>query len=177
MQSNAPTVRGRLESGASAKQFQFCTESATILLRQSQIRLINLSHPLMLMKHLTFIVPLLTALALAGCKPKSKASDSQSSPPQAGTGAPTSETANPTAADPRKSVITERVRKVVAKQSEVPLEKVKLTSTWKELGQDQYLAEMVLALEEEFRVEIPDDQAAAMKTVGDAIAYLTKHGK
>jgi acyl carrier protein len=36
--------------------------------------------------------------------------------------------------------------------------------------------EVVLALEEEFSIEIPDEAVEKIKTVGDIIAYVEKHG-
>ena len=37
--------------------------------------------------------------------------------------------------------------------------------------------ELVMAMEEEFEVEIPDDEAENIKTVGDAINYINSHKK
>jgi acyl carrier protein len=46
-----------------------------------------------------------------------------------------------------------------------------------DLGLDSLdLVELVMELEEEFEITIPDDQAEKFKTVGDAIDYLERHG-
>jgi acyl carrier protein len=44
-----------------------------------------------------------------------------------------------------------------------------------DLGADSLdLVELVMALEEEFGVDVPDDDAAGLKTVGDAVGYIEK---
>ncbi|MFM2031963.1 MAG: hypothetical protein RLZZ297_728 [Chloroflexota bacterium] len=39
------------------------------------------------------------------------------------------------------------------------------------------LVELIMALEEEFKVDIPDEAAEKILTVGDALAYIDEHGK
>ncbi len=70
--------------------------------------------------------------------------------------------------------IAERVKKVVAEQLGVELEKVTEEASFTEdLGADSLdIVELAMALEEEFEIEIPDEDAQAIKTVGDAIEYI-----
>jgi acyl carrier protein len=58
-------------------------------------------------------------------------------------------------------------------------EKVKPEASFVEdLGADSLdTVELVMAFEEEFGVEIPDEEAEKIRTVGDAIKYLKEHFK
>lgn len=60
----------------------------------------------------------------------------------------------------------------------VDLSLVKIDSQLDEdLGVDSLdLVELVMAIEEEFHVEIPDEQAAGFKTVGEIVKYLESEG-
>lgn len=68
----------------------------------------------------------------------------------------------------------EKVVEVVIEQLGVKKEEVKLESRFVEdLGADSLdTVELVMALEDEFGIEIPDDDAEKAKTVGDVINYL-----
>ena len=72
------------------------------------------------------------------------------------------------------SNIEQRVKKIVAEQLGVNESEVKNESSFvNDLGADSLdTVELVMALEEEFGVEIPDEDAEKMKTVGDAIKYI-----
>jgi acyl carrier protein len=69
-----------------------------------------------------------------------------------------------------------RVRKIIADRLQVDAESVTPSASFVEdLGADSLdLVELVMAFEEEFSVEIPDQDAENMKTVGSAIDYLKK---
>ena len=71
----------------------------------------------------------------------------------------------------------ERVKEIIAKELEV--EGQQLTPEAKfieDLGADSLATiELVMALEEEFDIEIPDEDADKIKTVRDAVEYLDKH--
>lgn len=71
--------------------------------------------------------------------------------------------------------ITERVRKVVIEHlDQDPAKVTPEASFYDDLGADSLDdLELVMALEEEFDVEIPDDEAEAVKTVGDVITLIT----
>jgi acyl carrier protein len=70
--------------------------------------------------------------------------------------------------------IEERVTKLVADQFEVPVEKITLSSLFVEdLKADSLsVVELVLAVEEAFGLEIPDEHAEKIKTVGDVVNYV-----
>ena len=69
---------------------------------------------------------------------------------------------------------TERVIDIVAEQLGVDKEKVKTeTSFVNDLGADSLdTVELVMELEEEFNVNIPDDAAEKIETVGQAIDFI-----
>jgi len=68
----------------------------------------------------------------------------------------------------------DRVREIIANELGVEMEKVADDASFVEdLGADSLdTVELVMAFEEEFGVEIPDEDAEQMQTVGDAIRYL-----
>ena len=77
------------------------------------------------------------------------------------------------------STIEERVKKIVAEQLGVKEEEVTLEKSFvDDLGADSLdTVELVMALEEEFETEIPDEQAEKITTVQEAIDYVTAHAQ
>lgn len=74
------------------------------------------------------------------------------------------------------SSIEERVKKIVVEQLNVKEDEVKNASSFiDDLGADSLdTVELVMALEEEFGCEIPDEEAEKITTVQQAIDYITK---
>ncbi len=72
-----------------------------------------------------------------------------------------------------------RLMSIIADQLGVEQEKVVSGASFTEdLGADSLdLAELMMALEEEFGVEIPDEDSEKILTVGDAINYLNEHAQ
>jgi acyl carrier protein len=75
------------------------------------------------------------------------------------------------------SSIEERVKKIVAEQLGVKEEDVQPSASFVEdLGADSLdTVELVMALEEEFETEIPDEEAEQITTVQLAIDYIKNH--
>jgi acyl carrier protein len=75
------------------------------------------------------------------------------------------------------STIEERVKKIVAEQLGVKEEQVVPSASFRDdLGADSLdTVELVMALEEEFECEIPDEEAEKLTTVKLAIDYVTAH--
>jgi len=75
------------------------------------------------------------------------------------------------------SSVEERVKKIVAEQLGVNEDEVKNESSFVEdLGADSLdTVELVMALEEEFETEIPDEEAEKITTVQLAINYVNEH--
>lgn len=71
----------------------------------------------------------------------------------------------------------ERVKKIVVEHLGVEADKVVEGANFiDDLGADSLdTVELVMAFEEEFNVEIPDDAAETIQTVGDAIKFLDKN--
>ncbi|TWH76512.1 acyl carrier protein [Azomonas agilis] len=77
------------------------------------------------------------------------------------------------------STIEERVKKIVAEQLGVKADEVTNSASFVEdLGADSLdTVELVMALEEEFETEIPDEQAEKITTVQEAIDYITTNAQ
>ncbi len=75
------------------------------------------------------------------------------------------------------SDIAKRVKEIVAEQLGVEESQVQTDSSFMDdLGADSLdTVELVMALEEEFDIEIPDEDAEKIQTVSDAIEYITDH--
>lgn len=77
------------------------------------------------------------------------------------------------------ATVAERVKKIVIEQLGVEEEQVTDTASFQEdLGADSLdNVEMVMAFENEFNLEIPDDDAAKITNVKDAVGYLEQRLK
>ena len=73
--------------------------------------------------------------------------------------------------------LEQKIRAIVAEQLGIQPTEVRLESAFiDDLGADSLdIVELVMAMEEEFGFEIPDDQAEKIRTVGDAVSYITQH--
>jgi acyl carrier protein len=72
------------------------------------------------------------------------------------------------------SDVFDRVKSIVIKHLEAPPEKVTDKASFiDDLGADSLdNVELVMAFEEEFSIEIPDDAAEHIQTVGDAVKFI-----
>ena len=75
------------------------------------------------------------------------------------------------------SDVFERVKKIVVENLDVDAEKVAESASFiDDLGADSLdLVELVMAFEEEFNIEIPDDVQENIRTVGDAVKHINEH--
>ena len=75
------------------------------------------------------------------------------------------------------SETADRVKKIVVEHLGVEADKVTEDASFiDDLGADSLdIVELVMAFEEEFNVEIPDDAAEKITTVKDAIDYIDQH--
>ena len=75
------------------------------------------------------------------------------------------------------AVDLQKIREIVAEQLGVDVEEVTAEASFiDDLGADSLdTVELVMALEEAFSVEIPDEDAEKIKTINDAIAYIESH--
>jgi acyl carrier protein len=72
-----------------------------------------------------------------------------------------------------------KVKQIISEQLGVDEDEVTTTASFvDDLGADSLdQVELVMALEEKFEIEIPDDDAEKLRTVQDAIDYIEKHAK
>ena len=77
------------------------------------------------------------------------------------------------------ATIEQKVKNIIADQLGVGEEEIKPAASFiEDLGADSLdIVELVMAMEEEFEVEIPDEEAENIKTVQDAVNYITSHKK
>ena len=70
--------------------------------------------------------------------------------------------------------IASRVKKIVIEHLDIDAEKVQDNASFiDDLGADSLdTVELVMAFEEEFSIEIPDDAAETIQTVGDAVKFI-----
>lgn len=74
-------------------------------------------------------------------------------------------------------MIFDKVKEIVVEQLGVEPEDVSLESSFiDDLGADSLdIVELIMALEEEFDLEIPDEEAEKFPTVGDVVEYIKEH--
>ncbi|MBI4667993.1 MAG: acyl carrier protein [Elusimicrobia bacterium] len=75
--------------------------------------------------------------------------------------------------------IEARVKKIIVEQLGVDAGEVNINSHFvNDLGADSLdTVELVMALEEEFNAEIPDEEAEKIQTVGQAVEFIKTHAK
>ncbi|MBA7510014.1 Acyl carrier protein [subsurface metagenome] len=73
--------------------------------------------------------------------------------------------------------VAEKVKEIIVEQLGVDPEEVTIEASFvNDLGADSLdTVELVMALEEEFNIEIPDEEAEKLDTVGKAIEYINRH--
>jgi acyl carrier protein len=73
--------------------------------------------------------------------------------------------------------IAEKVKEIISQQLDVDLAEVKEPASFiDDLGADSLaIVELVLAFEEQFEIDIPDEDTEKIRTVGDAVSYIQEH--
>lgn len=74
-------------------------------------------------------------------------------------------------------MIFDKIKKIIAEQLSIDEDEITLEASFMDdLGADSLdLVELIMALEEEFDTEIPDEDAEKISTVGDAVEYIKAH--
>lgn len=72
--------------------------------------------------------------------------------------------------------IFERVKKVTVEELDVKPEEISMEASFTDdLGADSLdVVELVMAFEDEFEIDIPDEEVGEIKTVGNAVDYISK---
>ena len=74
------------------------------------------------------------------------------------------------------SELNDKVVEIIVEKLNCKKEDVKLESSFEELGADSLDAvEIIMAFEEEFSIEIPDETAEKMKTIKDIVVFLEEN--
>ncbi|AFV11236.1 acyl carrier protein AcpP [Thermacetogenium phaeum DSM 12270] len=72
--------------------------------------------------------------------------------------------------------IFEKVKSIIAEQLGVAEEELTPETSFEDLNADSLdIVELIMALEEEFDLEIPDEEAEKIQTVGEIVEYLKDH--
>ena len=73
--------------------------------------------------------------------------------------------------------IAAKVKEIISQQLDVDMDGVEDTASFiDDLGADSLaIVELVLAFEEQFEIDIPDEDTEKIRTVGDAVSYITEH--
>jgi acyl carrier protein len=73
--------------------------------------------------------------------------------------------------------IADKVKEIISQQLDVDLAEVKEPASFiDDLGADSLaIVELVLAFEEQFEIDIPDEDTEKIRTVGDAVSYIQEH--
>ena len=76
-------------------------------------------------------------------------------------------------------MILDRVKKIIAEQLGVDADEVTMDSSFvDDLGADSLdIVELIMALEEDFDIEIPDEDAEKIASVGDVVEYIRAHSE
>lgn len=77
------------------------------------------------------------------------------------------------------TTIDPKVKEIIVEQLSVDEDRVKLEASFiDDLGADSLdIVELVMTMEEKFDIEIPDEDAEGLRTVGDVNEYLKGKGK
>jgi len=71
--------------------------------------------------------------------------------------------------------VFEKIKDLICEQLEVDEDKIKMKTTFEDIDADSLdVVELVMALEEEFNLEIADEEVEKIKTVGDIVNYIEK---
>ena len=75
--------------------------------------------------------------------------------------------------------IAEKVKEIISQQLDVDTDNIKDDASFiDDLGADSLaIVELVLAFEEQFEIDIPDEDTEKIRTVQDAVDYITKNAK
>jgi len=73
--------------------------------------------------------------------------------------------------------VFERLKGVVVAELGVPEEKIVAEASFRDdLGaSSQKIFDLILAIEDEFQIEVPDEDAMSITTIADAVSYLEEH--
>lgn len=69
-----------------------------------------------------------------------------------------------------------KIKSLISEQLDIDEEKITSETTFEDIEADSLdVVELVMALEEEYNLEIADEEVEKIKTVGDIVSYIEKH--
>ncbi|MGI6328515.1 MAG: acyl carrier protein [Dethiobacteria bacterium] len=72
--------------------------------------------------------------------------------------------------------ILAKVKALISEQLDIDEDQITLDTTFEDIDADSLdVVELVMALEEEFDLEIADEEVEKIQTVGDVVGYIEKH--
>ncbi|MBE6082459.1 acyl carrier protein [Acidilutibacter cellobiosedens] len=73
-------------------------------------------------------------------------------------------------------MVLEKLKKIISEQFDIDEENITMDSSFQDdLNADSLdLVELIMAIEDEFDLEVDDDEVDKIKTVGDAVEYIQK---
>ncbi len=76
-------------------------------------------------------------------------------------------------------MVLEKVKKILSEQFDVDAEEINSETTLQDdLGADSLdVVDLLMSIEDEFEVEIPDEEVENIKTVGALVEYIESHSK
>ncbi len=70
----------------------------------------------------------------------------------------------------------EQIREIISQQLEVDEVMIHLETTMDELGADSVdMVDLAMTIEDEFQIEVPEEDLEGMKTVGDVVSFVDSH--
>lgn len=74
-------------------------------------------------------------------------------------------------------MVFDRVREILAEELEIPEDRIKMDSDLiDDLGADSLsIVDLVMSVEDEYDIEIPDEEIENMRTVADAVNFIEDH--
>lgn len=75
--------------------------------------------------------------------------------------------------------MVDRIKEIIADKLSVSIDDISMDSSFiEDLGADSLdIVELIMALEDELEMEIPDEVAESFSTVGDVVEYIKEHSE
>lgn len=70
-------------------------------------------------------------------------------------------------------MVFEKIKEIIAEKLVVSQDEITMETTFEDLGADSLdIVELIMAIEEEYDIQVSDDEAEKAKTVGDVVNYI-----
>ncbi len=73
-------------------------------------------------------------------------------------------------------MVFDKIKEIVSEYADVDPEKITLESSLEDLGMDSLdVVDLFMNIEDEFNIELPEDEMENLKTLGDLVEYVEAH--